>query len=75
MELTEIKQQIRDNIRWDVKRPIPLGGQQCGIPNYPVILKSEELDVEITVGYYRSQLKNKELAFDLFELALDKLIK
>lgn len=30
---------------------------------------------EIKVGYHRSQIKNKELAYILFELALDELVK
>ena len=75
MQLSEIKQQIKNNVKWDSKRPPVMGGQQCGMPSYPVILKSEELDLEITVGYHRSQLKNKELAFTLFELALDDLVR
>lgn len=75
MELSEIKQQIKNNAKWESKRPPVAGGQQCGMPSYPVILKSEELDLEITVGYHRSQLKNKELAQTLFELALDDLVR
>lgn len=75
MEVSKIKEQIKNNLKWGSKRPSVTGGQQCGMPSYPVILKSEELDLEITVGYHRSQLKNKELAFTLFELALDDLIK
>lgn len=73
--MNEIKQQIKNNVEWDSKRPKVTGGQQCGMPSYPVILKSEELDLEIIVGYHVSQLKNKELAFTLFELALDDLVR
>lgn len=75
MSVEEMKQQIRDNIKWDTKRPAVIGGQHCGTPVYPVILISEELDFEITVGFHRSQLRNKELALTLFELALDELVR
>lgn len=71
----ETKQQIKDNIKWGSKKPQSVGGQQCGMPSYPVILTSEELDFEITIGFYRSQLKNKELAFTIFELVLEDLVK
>ena len=75
MSVGEMKQQIRDNIKWDTKRPTVTGGQHCGMPNYPVILISKELDFEVTVGFHRSQIKNMELAQTLFELALDELVK
>jgi hypothetical protein len=75
MDINEVKKQIKDNIKWDSKRPPMIGGQSCGMPTYPVILKSDELDLEITIGFHRSQLKNKELAFTLFELVVDELIK
>ena len=74
MELNDIKQQIKNNVKWGSKRPPATGGQQCRMTSYPVILKSEELDLEIIVGCHRSQLKNKELAFTLFELVLDDLV-
>lgn len=69
------KEEIRNNIKWSSKQPKSTGGQSCGMPNYPVILISENLDFEITIGYHKSQLKNKMLAMTLFELALDELIK
>lgn len=73
--ITELKEKIKADIKWGIKRPPIMGGQQCGMPNYPVVLISEELNLEITLGYYRSNSGNKELAFTLFELALDELIK
>lgn len=75
MSREEIKQQIRDNVRWESKRPPTTGGQQCGMPVYPVILICDELDLEITVGHYRSQLQNREFAVKLLETALDELVK
>jgi len=76
MDLNEIKEQIKANVKWDVERPVTTGGQTASpCRAYPSILISEELDIKITVGYYRSQMKNKELALTLFDLALDDLIR
>lgn len=75
MDITEVKQQIKNNVKWDSERPKVTGGQSCGMPLYPVVLISEELDIKITIGYHRSQFKNKQLAFTLFELALDELVR
>jgi hypothetical protein len=66
---------IRKNITWNFKKPKKLGGQHCGITTQPIILRSEELDMEIIIGYHKSNYKNKELALTLFELALDELVK
>jgi len=75
MGIEEIKNKIKANIEWGKKTPPHTGGQQCGVPRCPVTLKSEDLNLEITIGYHRSQLRNKELAFTLFELALDDLVR
>lgn len=75
MTTEELKAAIKANVKWDTERPPVTGGQQCGIRTYPTILRSEELDLEIKVGYHRSQIKNKELTYTLFELALDELVK
>lgn len=76
MDLQEIKEQIKANIKWDVERPPVTGGQSVSpCRAYPSILISEELDLKITVGYHRSQMKNRELAYTLFELALDDLVR
>lgn len=75
MELNEAREQVRQNIKWSTKKPQSLGGQQCGMPSYPVVLKSDELDLEITIGYHRSQMKNRDLALTLFESALIEIIK
>lgn len=76
MDLKEMKEQIKANVKWDTERPAVTGGQQTGFCRaYPSILISEELDLKITVGYHRSVNKNRELAFTLFELALDDLVR
>lgn len=75
MDMDEIKQQIKNNVKWEVINPYKVGGQSCGMPKLKQKLISEEMDITIEVGYKRSALKNRELAFILFELALDELIK
>lgn len=75
MTQEEIKAEIKANVKWSIERPPVTGGQHCGVTTYPTILRSEEIDLEITVGYHRSTIKNKELAYVLFELALDELVK
>jgi protein subunit release factor B len=69
------KDKIVKLIKWQTKREGGLGGQSCGIMNPGVTLISEETGIEISIDYYRSQLKNKELAFNLFQLALSDIIK
>lgn len=73
--LEEIKQEIRDKIKVSIENPSYSGGQTCGVMPSKIILISEDLDLEIRVGYNRSQLKNRDLAIILFELTLDELIK
>ena len=73
--LKEHKEKIKANIKWHKNIPQLKGGQHCGVQFYPLTLKSEELDIEITIGHYKSQFKNKELAFALFELALDDILR
>lgn len=75
MDIEKLKQELKTSVKWSQKRPPETGGQSCGMPNYPIVLTCEELDFEISLGYYKSSLKNKNLAFLLFELALDELIK
>jgi len=74
-DIKKIKAEIKSKVKIGLKIPKPLGGQSCGTPNYPVILTSEDLELEITIGYHRSQLRNRELALTLFDLVLDDLIK
>ncbi len=58
-----------------VVRPRQLGGQSCGLIISDIYIRSQETDFYIEVGIHRSQLKNKELAFTLFKLYLDEVIK
>jgi hypothetical protein len=74
--IVEAKDRIKSRVTLETIKPIgQLGGQSCGMPNYPIVLKSPELDLEIKFGYHRLSLKNKEHIMLLFELTLDELIQ
>lgn len=73
--IKELREEIKNNVKWSQKRPKAMGGQSCGMPSYPVILTSEELELEITYGRHKSTLKNKQMAYLLFELVLEEEIK
>ena len=73
--IKEIKDRILSSVRFEVYPPIQLGGQSCGMPIRGCKLISDDVDFEICIHYFRSQLKNKEMALDLFELYLDEVIK
>lgn len=73
--LKEVKQAIKDNFTVEVEKPISLGGQHCGIPINAIVVKSEELQIEIKVKQFRSNYQNRDLALLLMELAMDEIIK
>lgn len=75
MNIKEIKEQIRNNVKFETVNPPQTGGQSCGIIYSKQRLYSEELDLMIETGYHRSQFKNKELLVTLFDLALDDLVR
>lgn len=75
MNLEEVRQQVRDNVRFEVlPPPSPMGGQSCGVKYSKLRLYSEELDLRIETGYHKSQMKNKELLLTLFDRAVEKMI-
>jgi hypothetical protein len=75
-KVQEYKNIIKSNIKYSIgKSNKPIGGQSCGIEILPVILKSEELDIEISIKYFRQNHKNKEYGLMLFDLIIDDLIK
>lgn len=62
MTLEEKKKLIRDGITYEIgKSKRPIGGQQCGMEILPVILKCEELSIEISINAFRANHKNREL--------------
>lgn len=72
--LETIKQIVRDNMKIS-SRHHTSGGQTTGFIDPGVILYSEELDLKIEIGQYKSRLKNQQFAVILFELALDEFVK
>lgn len=70
--IKRVKEEIKKQFKWVL--PKPSAGMQCGMP-MEITLECEVVDFKITIGNCRSQLKNKELAFTLFELYLDEIIK
>lgn len=75
MNIKTLKQQIKNNARWENVTEQKLGGQSCEIPQSRQRLVSDELSIKIEVGYHRSTLKNKELVCALFDLAIDELVR
>tara|TARA_R100001244_G_scaffold127145_1_gene97663 strand:+ start:726 stop:962 length:237 start_codon:yes stop_codon:yes gene_type:complete len=75
-KIAELKKTLVSEVEYTLDRPpVNLGGQSCGTPCYQKVkLTHKELDIEISIGYHRSQLKNKILATTLFELVLDDII-
>jgi hypothetical protein len=76
MTLEQIKEVLKKNVRWEkASSTRRTGGQSCGIEHLPVTLISEDLDFRICISHHRSELKNRELMWTLFELALDEIVK
>ncbi len=75
MELEERKSLIRNNVKITLQSPNNIGGQSCGMPTYPIVLVSEDLDIQLIISHHRSQLKNSKLALKMFETALNELVK
>ena len=73
-DIEEVKQVIRDNIKIKSINPDKSGGQSCGNTYCKISLYSEDLDLTIETGYYRSSLRNKQLVTILFDLALDDMV-
>ena len=72
MTTQELKQNIIKNVIWVL--PEKTGGQTVGKISVQAHLLSEDIDFEIKISIYRRYMKNKELAFTLFELALDEFL-
>ena len=75
MSREEIIKELLSKATFSSKKPKEMGGQSCGMPNYPIVLTQEELLLEITVGYHRGSLMNKELAYTLMELAISDIVQ
>lgn len=71
----EIKKELLDNLDISIEiEDRPKGGQHCGMRIHPIVVKCEELLLEIKVKQFRSNHKNKEYALSLMEYAIDKYL-
>jgi len=68
------KKLILEGIRWEITIPKRLGGQHCGLITPKITLIHDDLDIQITVGYHRSQHKNRESALLIFDLSLEEIL-
>ena len=59
---------IKKGVKWENPIRVPSGGQSCGVMPRGVRLIHEDLEFDLTINRYRSQLQNRELAMTLFEL-------
>lgn len=74
MDTTDIKQQIRNNVKFESIYPQETGGQSCGIIYIRQRLICEELDLTIETGYHRSIFKNRDLLIKMLDSAIDSII-
>lgn len=68
-----IPENIQNLIKWEAYPKKQTGGQTVGMMYYGTTLICEDVGFSVTVDYFRSQLKNKELAIILFELYLNEV--
>jgi len=73
-EIARRKEIVLKNIKWEVKDPYERGGQSVGVMPKTVTLISDDLDVKISIGYERSQIRNKETALLIFDLVLEDIL-
>lgn len=72
--LEDIKK-LKDQFKVFIESEKPTGGQSCGIIPNTIIGKHEELKIEIKIGTYRQQYKNRALLQTIFDLIFDDLVK
>lgn len=66
----EAKEELRKEIKFSEPKSI-YGGQHITVSPREVVLSSESLNIEITIGFSRSQHRNRELAMNLFNHLLE----
>lgn len=66
----KIKEEIRALVTWEQYPKNSLGGQQVGVPVQGSTLKCESLGFSVSTNTFKSQLKNRQLCWNLFELFL-----
>jgi hypothetical protein len=69
----EEKQEILKGIVWKKESVQPYGGQHVGVPVPRITLSHPDFDFSISSAEFRSQIKNREVLYTLFELFLDEI--
>lgn len=75
ISIEEARKQFKERFQVIPNFPNRQGGQSVGNIPTTVHLVSLDLNIEIKVGFFRSQIRNKEFAQLLLELAVDELVK
>ncbi len=60
-------------LKISVAPPENNGGQQAGMPHRNIVVETLDGSISISCGIHRSQLRNKNLAVSLIELAMEDL--
>lgn len=68
MTREEIKEKL---VKFETPARANSGGQTCGLMDTSVDLILEEMEIRLHIGVFRSQLKNKELALKMLNIAFD----
>ncbi len=66
---------LREEVRFEIINPDEKGGQCCGMRYSKMRLISDDLDVVIETGYFKSNFQNKEFLLKMFDAALNELVK
>jgi len=76
MKLEDRVKKIKESNKIYVDAPKEItGGQHCGMPTYPTVVENDVLDIKISIGFFKSNYKNKDLALSIMDLACSELIK
>jgi len=73
--IAEVKEKITANVKISTVKPPETGGQTCGVTFPKIRLYSEDLDLTIETGYYRTNQKNIELLMKMYNIALNEIVK
>lgn len=67
-------EEILKGVEWVAAEPKHPGGQQCGIPIRGQMLVHADMGIKISISVHRSQMQNRKLAMQLFELAVMEVV-
>ena len=74
MSREEIIEDILSNVTFKHITSNSTGGQLAGLPITPIYAESLDLDLKITVAFFRSMRDNKEFAMSLMRKAAEELV-